>query len=188
MIADTTKLSATRSFSDYLALWIGTCGIGYMPIVPATFGSLVGIGIYILALKANESFAVWAQGNNFTPVFVESFRGSVTVVFLLALFFIGIWAANRVVKLTGKKDPRIVIIDEVVGQLITFLFVPAKLGWWTVVIGFLAFRFFDIWKPYPANKLESLPTGLGVMADDVMAGFYAAAFMALLALTSLAVF
>ncbi len=186
MIAETAKLSTTRSFSDYLALWIATCGIGYMPIVPATFGSLVGIGIYLLALKSNESLTVWAQGNNFTPVFVESFRASLTVIFLIALFLIGIWAANRVVKLTGKKDPRIVIIDEVVGQLITFLFVPAKLGWGTVVVGFLAFRFFDIWKPYPADKLESLPTGLGVMADDVMAGFYAAAFMSLLCFAYLA--
>lgn len=180
MIAETAKITTARSFTDYLALWIATCGIGYMPIVPATFGSMVGIAVYLLAQKANDNFTVWAQENNYTVSFVESFRASLTIVFLLALFFIGIWAATRVVRLTGKKDPRIVIIDEVVGQLITFLFVPAKLGLWTVAIGFFVFRFFDIWKPYPADKLESLPTGLGVMADDVMAGFYAAAFMSYL--------
>jgi phosphatidylglycerophosphatase A len=177
-----------RSPLDYVALSIATCGIGYMPIVPATFGSLVGVGFYLLAQKMSESFVVWTANYQFTNAFLESSRASFTIIFLIALFLIGTWAATRVVKLTGKKDPRIVIIDEVIGQLITFLFIPAKLGWWTIVIGFLAFRFFDILKPYPANKLESLPTGLGVMADDVMAGFYAAALMSLLCLLYLTVF
>lgn len=186
--SETNETPVKRTPLDYVALWIATCGIGYLPIVPATFGSLVGIVIYLLGLKANDIFTIWAQGNNFSVSFVESSRATFTVIFLLALFFIGIWAASRVVKLTKKKDPRIVIIDEVVGQLITFLFVPAKLGWWTVIIGFLAFRFFDILKPYPSDKLESLPTGLGVMADDVMAGFYAAAFMSFLCLIYLLIY
>jgi len=186
--SETVKTPVKRTPLDYVALWIATCGIGYIPIVPATFGSLVGIVIYLLVLRANDIFTIWAQGNNFTVSFIEASRVCFTVIFLMILFFIGIWAASRVVKLTEKKDPRIVIIDEVVGQLITFLFVPAKFGWWTVVIGFLAFRFFDILKPYPSDKLESLPTGLGVMADDVMAGFYAAAFMSFLCLTYLWLF
>lgn len=185
--SETNETPVKRSFLDYVALCVATCGIGYLPIVPATFGSLVGIVIYLLGLKANDIFTIWAQGNNLSVSFIESSRATFTVIFLLVLFFIGIWAASRVVKLTKKKDPRIVIIDEVVGQLITFLFVPAKLGWWTVVIGFLAFRFFDILKPYPSDKLEFLPSGLGVMADDVMAGFYAAAFMSLLCFLYLAV-
>lgn len=184
----TNKISAGRSRSDYLALWIATCGIGYMPIVPATFGSMVGVAIYLLAQKGSESLAIWAEGQNITSALLESSRASVTLVFLITLFMIGMWAATRVVKITGKKDPRIVIIDEVVGQLVTFLFVPAKIGWWAVVVGFLAFRFFDILKPYPTYKFEELPTGLGVMADDAMAGFYAAAFMSLLCSAYLAIY
>jgi phosphatidylglycerophosphatase A len=183
-----SETQGKRSPLDYVALSIATCGIGYMPIVPATFGSLVGVAFYLIAQKMGESFAVWSANHQFTNAFLESSRASFTIIFLIALFLIGTWAATRVVQITGKKDPRIVIIDEVIGQLITFLFIPAKLGWWTIVIGFLAFRFFDILKPYPANRLESLPTGLGVMADDVMAGFYAAAFMSLACLLYLAVF
>jgi phosphatidylglycerophosphatase A len=68
--------------------------------------------------------------------------------------------------------------------LITFLFVPWRAGAWAVLAGFVAFRLFDIWKPYPIDRLESLKSGLGVMADDVLAGAYAAVLMSLL--TSLA--
>ncbi len=62
----------------------------------------------------------------------------------------------------------------------TFLFVPWNAGWWAVVAGFLAFRLFDIWKPYPIRRLESLESGLGIMADDVLAGVYAATLMSIL--------
>jgi phosphatidylglycerophosphatase A len=185
---ETAKTPVERSRLDYVALWIATCGIGYMPVVPATWGSLIGVVIYLVVQKANDSFTVWAERNLFTTAFVESARASSTVIFLIGLFLLGIWAASRVIKLTEKKDPRIVIIDEIVGQLITFLFIPAKPGWWTIVIGFLAFRFFDIWKPFPADKFETLPSGLGVMADDVMAGFYAAAATSLLLLFYLTFF
>ena len=188
MIETTAETSVRHSFSDYAALAIATCGgVGYLPIVPATWGSLVGVGIYLIAQKTGENFVVWAEGNNFNNALLESSRASLTIIFLIGLFLIGMWAATRVEKLTGKKDPKIVVIDEVVGQLITFLFVPANLGWWTIAIGFFAFRFFDIWKPYPADKLESLPSGLGAMADDAMAGFYTAALMSLLCSIYLAV-
>jgi len=180
MTTKVLKISVEHSGLDYLALGVATCGIGYMPFIPATWGSLVGIGIYLLAQKASESFAVWTEEQHLSNVLFESSRASFTLIFLIILFLIGIWAATRVEKLTGKKDPRIVVIDEVVGQLVTFLVIPGKLGWWTVAAGFFAFRFFDIWKPYPANQLEALPSGLGVMADDVMAGFYAGAFLSLL--------
>lgn len=177
---ETIKTPVKRSRLDYVAIWIATCGIGYMPIVPATWGSLVGVGIYLLAQKAT----VWAEELHLTNTLLIS----ITLICLIALSLIGVWASARIVKITGKKDPRIVIIDEVVGQLITFLFVPAKLGWWTVAAGFLAFRFFDILKPYPANRLEALPSGWGVMADDIMAGFYAAAFMYLVVFLNLMIF
>lgn len=178
-----------RTTADYLALAIGSCGgVGYMPIVPATWGSMVGVGIYLLAQRLSESFTIWADGRQISPVLLESARSSITLAFLIGLFLIGIWAATRVEKLTGKKDPGIVVIDEVVGQLVTFLFIPARLGWWTVLIGFLAFRAFDILKPYPTARFESLPEGLGAMADDAMAGFYAAAFMSVLCSFYLTVF
>jgi len=181
-VSESENPTAKRSFLDRAAYCIATCGIGYMPIVPATWGSLLGVGVYLLVLKADDYFTFWAQDNLFAAAFVEASRNSLLIFLLLALFFIGVWASSRIVRLTGKKDPRIVIIDEIVGQLITFLFVPVRLGWWTILLGFFVFRFFDILKPYPANTLESLPTGLGVMADDVMAGIYSAAAMSLICL------
>jgi phosphatidylglycerophosphatase A len=177
-----------RSWRDYLAFALATCGVGYMPIAPGTWGSAVGVGVYLLALKANEQYIVWTQTYRMNSLLIESLRASFILVFLFALFLIGIWAANRVVKLTGRKDPGIVVIDEVVGQLITFLFLPSKLGWGAIAVGFFAFRLFDIWKPYPTHKFESLESGLGVMADDAVAGFYAAALLALLSSIYLSIF
>jgi phosphatidylglycerophosphatase A len=101
-----------------------------------------------------------------------------TAVLVVAL--VGTWAATRAEKLLGKKDPGAVVVDEVAGQLIAFLFVPWRAGTWAVVAGFVAFRLFDIWKPYPVRRLEDLGGGLGIMADDCLAGFYAAALMSLL--------
>lgn len=178
---ETFPESHERSISDYIALAVATCGgVGYAPFVSATWGSLFGVGVYLLALQIGESLTIWAQERQFEAALFESVQVSVILILLIVLFFAGLCAATRVEKLTGKSDPKIVVIDEVVGQLITFLFVPARLGWWTVLAGFLAFRLFDIWKLYPADKLEDLPKGLGVMADDVVAGFYAGVFMSLL--------
>jgi phosphatidylglycerophosphatase A len=167
---------------DYVAFGIASCGIGYMPIVSATWGSLFAAGIYFLAVTANEAVINWADEKQISTVLLDSGRASFIVIFLIILFLIGIWASTRVEEITGEKDSSIIIIDEVVGQFITFLFVPVKMSWWIIFIGFIVFRIFDIWKPFPANKLESLPKGLGVMADDVMAGFYSAAFLSLIVL------
>ena len=167
--------------SDFTALAIATCGgIGYIPIVPASWGSLAACGIYFVVLMGNENLTFWAQNQNFNAALLESLRASFILVFLIGSFLIGMWSATRTVKLTGIKDPRIVVIDEVVGQFITFLFVPADIGWWIIPVGFFAFRLFDIWKLFPADKLEFLPDGLGVMAYDVMAGFYAAALVSII--------
>jgi phosphatidylglycerophosphatase A len=73
-----------------------------------------------------------------------------------------------------------VVVDEVAGQLIAFLFVPFNSGWLVILVGFGLFRLFDIWKPYPIRRLEMLESGLGIMADDVLAGIYAAILMSLL--------
>lgn len=175
--------------SDFTALAIATCGgIGYIPIVPASWGSLAACGMYFIALIANENLSFWAHSQSYNAVFLESLRTSLVLVLLIGLFLIGMWAATRTVKLTGIKDPRIVVIDEVVGQFITFLFVPASVGWWIIPVGFFAFRLFDIWKLFPADKLEFLPDGLGVMTDDVMAGFYAASLVSIVCAIYLTIF
>jgi phosphatidylglycerophosphatase A len=73
-----------------------------------------------------------------------------------------------------------VVADEVAGQLIAFVFVPFNAGWWVIIAGFVSFRLFDMWKPYPIRRLEMLDSGLGIMADDVLAGIYAAIVLSVL--------
>ena len=85
--------------------------------------------------------------------------------------FIGVWSSNNYGRQTGKKDASEVIIDEVAGQWITLLFVPATIGW--VVAAFIAFRLFDILKPGPVKLAEQLKDGVGVMADDIVAAMLA---------------
>ena len=65
------------------------------------------------------------------------------------------------------------MVDEVIGQLIVFLFIPFTSSWYLIAAGFLLFRLFDIWKPYPIDDLQNLPGGIGVCADDMLAGVYA---------------
>lgn len=105
---------------------------------------------------------------------ISSIFTAVHLLIIIVISLTGTWAATRAEKLLGRKDPGAVVIDEVAGQLITFLFVPPGKWLWIIVVGFLAFRLFDIWKPYPIRRLESLGGGLGIMADDVLAGIYAA--------------
>jgi phosphatidylglycerophosphatase A len=120
-------------------------------------------------------FDVGAQRNfNLLHVYYGVIAFELVAVSAIALA--GIWAASHVEKLSARKDPGKVVIDEVVGQFIALIPVPFVLetAWWTAILAFILFRFFDIVKPYPARRLESLPGGLGIMADDVIAGVYAA--------------
>jgi phosphatidylglycerophosphatase A len=97
-------------------------------------------------------------------------------VLLAALtVLIGIPAATRVARASGLKDPQFVVIDEVAGQLITFIGVPVS--WKSLLLGFILFRGFDIVKPPPVRQLEQLPEGVGIVVDDVAAGFYAVVVM-----------
>jgi phosphatidylglycerophosphatase A len=157
------RLSASirgyRSKTDYLALAIATCGVGYIPLAPGTFGSLVGVAIF------------WAL----TRVAAGSI---LVIVAILAFIFAGIWAGTRTEEISGRKDPGKIVVDEVAGQLIAlFPLVFVKWGVTTVMLSFILFRFFDIVKPYPANKLQELEGGVGVMCDDLVAGAYAAIIM-----------
>lgn len=100
--------------------------------------------------------------------------GPRTEAFLVILFLLpGVWASTYVAEHGGKKDPQIVVIDEVLGQWIALGPIPYW-SWDTALVALLAFRFFDIVKPYPIRKLERLPGGAGIVADDLLAGMYAA--------------
>jgi phosphatidylglycerophosphatase A len=134
-----------------LALILATAGgAGYSPIVPGTAGSIVGLVTF------------W--GLSLLPPVVQ-------LAATLGLFGIGIAASTRTAQLVGSKDPGVVVVDEVVGQWATLLFLPLTLK--TALVGFVLFRIMDIFKPWPARDFEALPGGLGIMADDLMAGVYA---------------
>ena len=152
--------------TDYLALAIATWGVGYLPLMPGTYGSLVAVGIFL----------------GFTQVVKGNALVAVVLVSIVAVTFAGIWAASRTEALDNRKDPSKVVVDEVAGQLIS-LFPLTLFAQWSIVaviISFILFRFFDIVKPYPARRLEALKGGLGVMCDDLIAGIYAAAITSII--------
>jgi phosphatidylglycerophosphatase A len=101
------------------------------------------------------------------------FHYALNLIFLVIFCLVGIWASGRSIPLLGNEDPSEAVVDEVMGQLITFCFIPFGVGWPFILAGFLLFRLFDIWKPYPIRDLEILPGGLGICADDIVAGVYA---------------
>ena len=137
---------------DYAALAFATWGVGYLPLMPGTFGSLVGVAVFLLL--SSLLFQV------------------VGVVVITGL---GIWAASRTEQILRLKDPGKVVVDEVAGQMIALLPVSMfSLGGVPIIVSFILFRLFDIFKPYPARRFEALRSGLGIMADDLVAGFYAA--------------
>ena len=124
-------------------------GVGYVPFAPGTFGSAAGLVLWWLlpASAAAQAIAI------------------------VALFAIGAWSSGVAEQHFGGTDPSHAVIDEVMGMLITLFLNPV--GGWGAAGGFLLFRVADVIKPYPANRLEALPGGVGVMADDAMAAVYA---------------
>jgi phosphatidylglycerophosphatase A len=163
-----------RSGKDYFALAIATFGVGYLPIAPGTWGSLVGVGIYLLLRSL--FFRVVDPSGSFLRVPSLPLFLAAELVLITLITLIGFWAASRTEKLLGRKDPGKVVIDEVAGQLIALLPIVPGLGraWPSIIIAFLLFRLFDIVKPYPARRFENLESGLGIMSDDLVAGAYAA--------------
>jgi len=164
-----------RTVADYFALAFATCGVGYFPIAPGTMGSLVGVGLYLsIWTSIDRVLTSNALTKRLTAqyVFTPQLACMLVVIFLLTMA--GIWAASRAEKALRKKDPSAVVIDEVAGQMIALLSGPFWLHTrWSVISAFLLFRLFDVWKPYPIRRLERLESGLGIMADDVLAGAYA---------------
>ncbi len=127
-------------------------GSGYAPIASGTFGSAVGLLVWLAAWQLGFGHAAYAFG-------------------LLILVLVGIWAADRAQAIFGRHDDGRITIDEVAGMLVSLAWLPARLE--VIVCAFFLFRLFDIWKPMPADAAERLPGGLGVVADDLVAGVYA---------------
>lgn len=175
--ANSKQLSGARSATDYLAFAVGTCGVGLIPFAPGTWGSAVGVGVYVLLRLAAFRLFALISATHLGPPSIEILCGTLTLTAAILLTYAGVWAATRVEKLLQRTDPGMVVIDEVVGQLLTLLLIPISSGAWTLLFGFLAFRLFDIWKPYPVRRCEDLPAGLGIMADDIAAGLIAAALV-----------
>jgi phosphatidylglycerophosphatase A len=163
---------SSKSAADIFALSVTTFGVGYLPLMPGTYGSAVGVLIYLGVSRLEQSAAEYFVAKGFSPAAVEAWRGDISIIAFLLFTLLGIWAAERAVKLFNNKDPQQAVVDEVIGQLIVFLFVPLGISWWLVLAGFGLFRLFDIWKPYPIDSLQGLPGGIGVCADDILAGLY----------------
>lgn len=144
---------------DRIAYFIATAGYaGRFPFAPGTVGSIVGVAIYALVRQADS----WA----------------LEAAVVLAILFAGIWSAQVTERVLAKTDPSVVVIDEVLGMLVTLAFLDVTIP--AAVAGFLLFRIFDVLKPYPAGRLEHLHGGFGVMMDDAMAGIYAHVVLRLL--------
>ncbi|MCP9496567.1 MAG: phosphatidylglycerophosphatase A [Pyrinomonadaceae bacterium MAG19_C2-C3] len=166
--------------SERIALTVATCGVGHIPLAPGTWGSLLGIVVYVVFLYASVAASAYSYAHGFDGEQFLALQTTLKLAFLIGIVWLGIWAATRAEPLLGGKDPGAVIIDEIAGQLVTFLFVPFTLPWWMIPVGFVLFRFFDIWKPYPVRRIEALESGLGVMADDLVAGVYAGTVLSLI--------
>jgi len=123
-------------------------GAGYSPVASGTVGSLVtAVAIWLLPLTLLR-----------------------TAIALGAVTLVGIWAGGRVERVLGRKDPGVIVIDEVAGMLLSVMGLPRTIP--VLITAFLLFRLFDIWKPFPARESQALTGGMGVMVDDLIAGLY----------------
>ncbi|HEX9792611.1 MAG TPA: phosphatidylglycerophosphatase A [Planctomycetota bacterium] len=133
-----------------------TClGLGYAPVASGTFGTLAGIAL--------AGIAGWFAPGFYLPLMVV-----LAVAATAASVAAGPWAE----RFYGRKDPSAFVLDEVAGFLVAAAW-PAFPGWSHLVLAFLLFRWFDVWKPWPANSLQSLPHGWGIVMDDIAAGAWA---------------
>lgn len=169
-----------RSFIDHIALALTTFGVGYLPLAPGTWGSMVGVAIYVGIEWLETSLLTSFSASGVAPVEIGAWMHAANVVLFLALCLAGVWASDRATVLFNDKDPSQAVVDEVMGQLLVFLFIPFTLSWGLILAGFLLFRLFDIWKPYPIDSLQSLPAGIGVCADDLLAGVYGGACLSVI--------
>lgn len=187
LVSEKPMAKKTEAARPLLALAVATSlGVGYLPLAPGSWGSAAAVALI-----------------SGTALLTRSEAGPLLVVsefsLLLALAAVGLWASQRVVAaMPSDPDPGYVVIDELSGQTLSIVagvalsawtappsgvainakiavaFSSALLNWKYLLAGFILFRVFDIWKPFPARRAELLPGGLGIMADDWVAGAYAA--------------
>jgi len=127
--------------------------IGFIPGAPGTYASIATSLVFFVI---SHSFGCIQPALHLSAVCLISLAG--------------VLASAEITRRTGREDPSFIVIDEVAGQLLTLVFLPLSVV--NLVLGFVLFRVFDIWKPFPIRKLESLPGGVGVLADDLLAGLY----------------
>ena len=135
----------------WLAVFLATCGyVGYAPVAPGTFGSAAGLAIFALVRASGSTYVELAT--------------------IVVLFAVGVWSGTEAEHHFGGVDPGPIVLDEVVGMLITLALLPVNaMG---AFVGFIVFRALDVVKPWPSGRFERIPGGLGVMADDGMAAVY----------------
>lgn len=154
---DNSMTTSARAQKPRAALALASAfGLGYLPKAPGTWGSLAGAALALLITRL--------------PLVSPDARWTVVVL----VGALGVLVAGRAARHAGRKDPQFVVIDEVSGQLLVYFSPLTVLNWQSWLLGFILFRVFDIWKPFPARQAESLPGGWGIMADDWIAGIYAA--------------
>lgn len=147
-----------------LSLAVATAfGVGYVPFAPGTFGSLAGLAVFAAVRAGSQAVGV--------PI--------LELAAIVVVFLAGAWAATAAEAHFGHIDPGPVVIDEVLGMLVTLACVPVSIT--GAVVGFVLFRVFDVIKPPPCHRLEALPGGWGVMSDDLMAAIYSYACVQALA-------
>ena len=141
-------------------------GLGFLPIAPGTFGSMpVAIVFGLMVRCGAPAFAILV----------------VMAIFAVAGSVVCVVFSPAIIAATGKTDPAEVVADEFAGQAVTFfvlsVFLASTAPLWMVFAAFVLFRIFDVIKPWPIKKLEKLPSGWGILADDLLAGIYAAALL-----------
>lgn len=146
-----------KDWQDKLILWGATgFGLGFIPVAPGTFGTLAALPL------------IWIMTWTMTAMGPGS-----TALFLAALILAAVWLADRAEAILGKKDPGSIVVDEMAGYCVTMTLVPVS--WETLILGFAAFRCFDIFKSPPVRYFETRYSGgAGVVLDDIMAGVMAA--------------
>lgn len=157
------KFTRSDNFPLFPKLLATSFGVGFLPVAPGTWGALMAIALWI-------PLYLWASPA--TTVII-------TVCAALLYFIAGTWASNIAEKFWGK-DPVVACADETVGQWIALIPITHLCPWWEIIIAFVLFRFFDIYKPLGIRKLERIPGGLGMMADDILAGIYSAVLIYIL--------
>lgn len=154
MLGEQTQREAPTSIRQRVAQWLATgFGAGFSPVAPGTAGTLVAIPpAALIAWLGLGQPVLWFAA-------------------IAATTALAIWSAGVAAPLFGLKDPGQIVVDEVAGYFVAMAFLPPT--WTALAVSFLLFRLFDIVKPPPCHWAEGLPGGVGIVADDLLAGVYA---------------